>query len=151
MQLTQYTDYSYRVLMYLALNQQGRCTIQEIAKAFGISQNHLMKVVHQLSLSGFVLTTRGRNGGLTLARPVGEINLGEVFHAMETNQALVECFYVEKNACIISPTCLLKSVLQEAKDAFQKTLGQYTLADMLFPESGLRKGLGLPSPSHFHG
>ena len=144
MQLTRYTDYSYRVLMYLALNPHARCTIHEIAGVFHISQNHLMKVVHQLSLSGFIKTTRGRNGGMKLARPVEKINLGEVFQAMETNQALVECFSVGTNDCVISPACNLKAAFEASMNAFLSTLSNYTLADMLLPESALRKGLGLP-------
>ena len=92
MQLTRYSDYSLRTLIYLGLNRDRRCTIREIADAYGISENHLMKLVHQLGREGFVRTTRGKKGGLELAMPAREISVGAVFRAMEGNFHLVECF-----------------------------------------------------------
>ena len=130
MQLTRFSDYSLRALIYLGLNRHRRCTIREIADAYGISQNHLMKLVHHLGRSGFVATTRGKNGGLELARPASEINLGEVFRATEGNFNLVECF-AETNTCPIAGPCVLSGVLDEALQAFMEVLDRHTLEDLL--------------------
>ena len=138
MQLTRYSDYSLRALIYLGLNDHRRCTIREIAAAYGISENHLMKLIHQLGKEGFVTTTRGRNGGLELAMPAGEINLGEVFRATEGNFNLVECFADrETNTCPIAGACVLTQVLETALDAFLEVLDRHTLADLLTPASTL--------------
>lgn len=140
MQLTQYTDYSLRALIYLGLNDRRRCTIREIALAYGISENHLMKLVHRLGQRGFIVTTRGKNGGLELARPASEINLGEVFRATEGNFNLVECFAGrEKNTCPIAGPCALTPILETALDAFLDVLDRHTLADLLKPAPALRR------------
>ena len=140
MQLTRFSDYSLRALIYLGLNQNRRCTIQEIALAYGISENHLMKLVHHLGQSGFITTTRGKNGGLELAKPASEINLGDVFRATEGNFDLVECFAGrEKNTCPIAGPCRLTGVLETALQAFLDVLDQYTLEDMLTPAPAFRR------------
>src|SRR5512139_4168985 len=129
MQLTQYTDYSYRVLIFLAQKPNGLSTVTEIAEFYGISRNHLVKVIHNLASKGFITTTRGRHGGMTLSRAPAEINLGEVARQTEPNFNIAECFDVEHNHCVITPNCALKGMLFQARKAFLDTLSQYTLAD----------------------
>lgn len=131
MQLTLYSDYSLRVLIYLALAPQRRVTIEEIARSYDISKAHLTKVVHQLGLRGYVETLRGKGGGLRLARKPEEVRLGEVVRAMEENMALVECFDPESSRCAIEPACGLRPVLEEALAAFRAVLDRYTLADLV--------------------
>lgn len=138
MQLTRFSDYSLRALIYLGLNRHRRCTIKEIAEAYGISENHLMKLVHHLGQRGFVATTRGKNGGLELARPASEINLGEVFRATEGNFHLVECF-ADTNSCPIAGPCVLSRVLDEALQAFLEVLDRHTLKDLLTPTDALNR------------
>lgn len=130
MYITRYTDYSLRVLIFLALKGEEQATIGEIAERYDISKNHLMKVVQELNAKGYVLATRGKKGGLLLSRPAEEINIGELVRSIEVDFSLVECFQQEHN-CIISPACKLKMVLYEALTAFLTTLDQYTLADLL--------------------
>lgn len=130
MQLTQYTDYSFRVLIFLAQKSSGLSTVTEIASFHGISRNHLVKVIHNLANKGFIVTTRGRNGGMTLSRAPASINLGDVARQTEPNFNIAECFDKEHNRCVITPTCALKSILWEARAAFLGTLDKYTLADV---------------------
>ncbi|MCY3753975.1 MAG: Rrf2 family transcriptional regulator [Alphaproteobacteria bacterium] len=137
MQMTRYSDYSLRTLIYLGLHRHRRCTIREIADAYGISENHLMKLVHQLGREGFVRTTRGKNGGLELARPAREIGVGAVFRAMEGNFHLVECFKEDGNTCPIAGPCVLSGVLDEALQAFLEVLDRHTLEDLLAPSQAL--------------
>lgn len=129
-QLTRYTDYGLRVLLYLACTRED-VTVAEIAQQYGISRNHLVKVVHALSQKGYVQTTRGRAGGLRLAMPPELIGIGQVIRDLESNRALVECFAPETNTCPIAPVCALKGVLVEAEAAFQRELDKYTLADAM--------------------
>jgi len=147
MQLTLYTDYSLRVLLYLGLNTRHMATITEIAENYGISRNHLVKVVHNLATQGFVRTTRGRGGGLNLARPAEEINIGDVVRHTEVNFHLVECFDQEHNTCPISPACFLKGGLYEAQRAFIAVLDRYTLKDVLVNPEWLRSVLRVPEPT----
>jgi len=130
MRLTQYTDFSIRVLIYLGLYPDRRCTIQEIADGYGISRNHLMKVVQQLAQAGYVESARGSGGGLRLGKPVDQINLAEVVEEMEPDFGLVECFR-ENNQCVITPACRLPPMLSRATRAFLDVLRDYTLADLL--------------------
>ena len=139
MQLTQYSDYALRALIYLGLNGDRRCTVGEIAGAYGVSENHLMKVVHRLGRAGFVATTRGRNGGLELAMAPAEIGIGAVFRATEGNFDLVECFADgTRNGCPISGPCALTHVLETALDAFLDVLDRHTLEDLLRPRDALK-------------
>ncbi|MBI2890388.1 MAG: Rrf2 family transcriptional regulator [Nitrospirae bacterium] len=131
MHLTHYTDYSLRVLIYLGVSASRPATIREIARAYAISRNHLMKVVHRLGRLGYVETTRGRGGGLRLARDPGSVNLAEVVRRTEESWKLVECFDVAENGCRITPACELKRALGEALQAFYAALGRHTLADVL--------------------
>jgi len=144
MQLTLYTDYSLRVLIYLGLNPQRLATITDIAQSYGISRNHLVKVVHNLATQGFIHTSRGRRGGITLARPTAEINIGDVVRHTEVNFHLVECFDRERNTCPIAAACILKSALYEAQRAFVAVLDKYTLADVLGNRDWLSAVLKIP-------
>lgn len=130
-ELTFYSDYSMRVLMYLGLREGRVCQVSEIAAAYGISHNHLLKVVHGLAGGGFVHTFRGKGGGLTLARAPGKINLGRVVRAAEGPIRLVECMRGADNHCVITGVCSLKGILRQATENFLATLDQYTLADLL--------------------
>jgi Rrf2 family transcriptional regulator, nitric oxide-sensitive transcriptional repressor len=129
-QLTRYSDYSLRVLIYLAIEEERRATIDEIARAYGISRAHLMKVVHHLGRRGYVETLRGRGGGIRLARAPGEIRVGSLLRETEGERPLVECF-AAPGACRIEPACALRGALQEALEAFLETLDRYTLADLV--------------------
>lgn len=130
MYITRYTDYSLRVLMYVALKGDEISTIGEIADSYGISKNHLMKVVQQLNAKGYLIALRGKNGGLRLNGPAANINIGNLVRDTEEDFALVECFS-GNNSCNITPACHLKSVFKEALEAFFKALDQYTLADLV--------------------
>ncbi|MBL4852323.1 MAG: Rrf2 family transcriptional regulator [Gammaproteobacteria bacterium] len=129
MQLTQYTDYSLRVLIYLGIHRGRLSTITEISESYQISRNHLVKVVHQLGAQGLIDTVRGKGGGIRLASSPDEINIGDVVRRFE-NLALVECFSAN-DSCVISPSCRLRSVLQEAMRGFMDVLDHYTLKDLL--------------------
>ncbi|MDH5230717.1 MAG: Rrf2 family transcriptional regulator [Gammaproteobacteria bacterium] len=133
MQLTLYTDYSLRVLAFLALRETGS-TISEIAQFYDISRNHLVKVVHNLSLKGFIHTTRGKSGGIRLARAANEINIADVVRNTEPNFNIVECFSDDAKTCTIEPICRLKSVLGKATDEFIGKLEQYSLDDIVRKE-----------------
>jgi len=126
MRLTRYTDYALRVLTYLAAQPDRVCSIAEIARAYGISQNHLMKVAHDLGKAGYIEGVRGRTGGIRLGKPPEKINVGAVIRHTEDGFDLVEC-----DACPIAPACELTAVLGEALAAFMTVLDRYTLADLL--------------------
>lgn len=141
MRLTQTTDYALRVLIYLAVSPDEQVTIREISAAYRISQNHLMKVVQQLAANGFVLSRRGKTGGIRLNGGPGAIEIGAVVRAMESDFALVECFR-ESNRCVITPACKLPLLLEKARDAFIAVLDQYTLADLVgAQDAGRIRGL----------
>jgi Rrf2 family nitric oxide-sensitive transcriptional repressor len=129
MRLTLYTDYSLRVLLYLAYKKGEMVTISELADFYKISRNHLVKVVHNLGLNGYILTVRGKHGGLRLARSASEIVIGEVVRQTEPDFDLLECFNPEVDQCVITRSCILKSVLFDARDTFLSVLDKYTLAD----------------------
>lgn len=130
MQLTQFTDYSLRALIYIALRKES-CTIQEIARAYTISNHHLVKIIHNLAKLNLIKTTRGKGGGILMAVPPETINLGHIIIQLETNFDLVPCFNKEKANCCIAPICKLKSVLLKAQKAFIEILNHYTLGDVL--------------------
>lgn len=132
MRLTRYTDYAMRVLLYLGAQPDKVCSIAEIARAYGISQNHLMKVAHDLGKAGYVEGVRGRSGGIRLAKPADRINVGVVVRHTEEGFDLVEC-----GECVIAPACGLTGVLAEALAAFMAVLDGHTLADLLKKRSKL--------------
>ncbi len=139
MRLTDYTDYALRTLMYLGAHAGATATIQEIADAYGISKNHLMKVVHEFGQAGYIETSRGRGGGIRLGRPAKEISIGDVVRLAEGEFTLVECFGASGNRCVITPACKLKSVFKRALDAFMAELDRHTLADLIDNRAALAK------------
>lgn len=130
MQLTQFTDYSLRALIYIALRKES-CTIKEITGAYGISNNHMIKIIHNLAKLGLIKTIRGKNGGILMAARPESINLGRLIAQLEPHFDLVPCFNKEKANCCIAPVCKLKGILHEAQTAFMGVLERYTLADVL--------------------
>src|SRR5579872_3258426 len=146
MQLTYYTDYSLRVLMYLAIRRGRMANISEIAERYSISRNHLVKVVHNLARGGFIKSYRGKGGGIELARDAGQINIGEVVRYTEGPLKPVECFDIEWNRCVIANVCSLADVIEEACGNFFATLDRYTLADLVRRRERLSKVL-IPRPS----
>ncbi|HEX2842563.1 Rrf2 family transcriptional regulator [Hyphomicrobium sp.] len=142
MRLTTLSDYSLRVLMYLGARPERQATIQEIATAYGISENHLMKVVHRLGQHGFVETVRGRGGGLRLKGAADAIRLGDVVRAVEEDFQIVECFGSD-DACRITNVCRLKRVLNRALAAFLEELDNWTLADLVAKPKALSDVLAI--------
>ena len=130
MQLTQFTDYSLRALIYISLSEK-LCTVSDIANAYSISSNHLVKVIHNLSKMGMIKTTRGQGGGIVQACNPLDINLGALVLQLEPGFDLVPCFNADKVNCCIAPVCKLKQILFEAKEKFIEVLKKYTLADIL--------------------
>lgn len=137
MQLTQFSDYSLRTLIYLSV-KNTLCTITEIADMYGISKNHLVKVAHRLSQLDVIETTRGNRGGIRLKHKPEAINIGELIKKIEPNFHTVECFNKQSNQCVISPACQLKKILHEATETFIATLCQYTLADITENKNSLK-------------
>ncbi|MGM0876813.1 MAG: RrF2 family transcriptional regulator [Bacillota bacterium] len=132
MRLTNYTDYSLRVLIYLAMKPDKELSnIKEIAEVYNISKNHLMKVTYELGKMNVIETIRGRNGGIRLAHAPEDINIGEIVRKTEEDFYIVECFDNDKNQCVISPACGLKHILNKALLAYFEVLDQYTLSDLV--------------------
>jgi Rrf2 family nitric oxide-sensitive transcriptional repressor len=148
LRLTIYTDYSLRLLIYLALKEDGLATIAEVARQYDVSKNHLMKVAHQLGVAGYVETVRGRSGGLRLAKPATAIGLGEVVRHTEPDMALVPCLVEgeakDEEVCAIERCCVLRRALDKARDGFLEVLDGYTLADLAKPRTPLRELLAIP-------
>ncbi len=134
MQVTLFTDYSLRVLLFLG-HKKSRSKVEEISAAFHISRNHLVKVVHHLAREGYIVSHRGKNGGIELAVSPSELNIGDFFLKSEKLD-LLECFDVHKNTCPIIGVCSLQRALQQAQSVFVESLRRYTLADFLVPNSG---------------
>lgn len=145
MRLTAFTDYTLRVLMYLGLRGERLSTIGEIARAYGISENHLMKVVHYGARAGLLETVRGKGGGVRLGRDPAEIRIGALVRAIESDTPLVECFDPQTSSCRIAPACALQGLLVEAREAFFRVLDRYTLADLLRPRARLATLLAPPA------
>lgn len=146
MRLTDYTDYSLRVMLYLALRRDELSTIQEISDAYGISKNHLMKVVQRLGELGWVDTIRGRNGGLRLGSNSLELSVGAVVRETESDFALVGCFpdeHGERRSCVIEPQCRLKHALAAAREAFLAELDRHTIGELAQPAGELTGLLGM--------
>lgn len=138
MQLSTHTDFSLRVLIYLALQKECTpVTVQKIADDYGISANHVAKVAQTLTQLGYVQSLRGRSGGLVLAVLAQDINVGQVVRAVE-NLKLLECF-ASGSACPIESACKLKGILQKAQQAFLATLDEYTLADLVGQSQALEQ------------
>ena len=133
MRLTAFTDFALRALMRLAGEPARSFATNEIAAEFGISRNHLAKVVRDLADSGFISTQRGAGGGFVLARPPQSITIGEVVRALEARHALVECFRDDGGSCVLTPRCRLKVRLAAAREAFMRELDATTLAECAYP------------------
>jgi len=142
MRLTSFTDFALRTLMRLAGEPARTFATNEIAAEFGISRNHLAKVVRDLADNGFILTQRGAGGGFSLARSAQSISLGEVVRALEGGSALVECFREDGGACALTPRCRLKARLAAARESFMRELDKTTLADCAYPARSRRRGVG---------
>ena len=136
MRLTLHTDYSLRVLIYVGVADGELVTINEIAKTFDISKQHLMKVVNSLSQKGYLATMRGRGGGIRLSRPTHDINVGEVVRQTEETLGVVGCLE-QRGYCPIQRVCSLRGVFDEATQAFLTVLDGYTLADLIEPRRAL--------------
>jgi Rrf2 family nitric oxide-sensitive transcriptional repressor len=130
MRLTNMTDYALRLLMYLAQRPERLCTIAEIADNYRISQAHMMKITHQLGRAGWIETLRGKGGGMRLARQPRDIVVGAVVRSMEPDFSIVECLSTG-NSCVLTGSCRLTGVMDEALRSFMQHLDAYTLADIL--------------------
>ncbi len=141
MKLTQYSDLGLRLLMYLALRHGETATIQQVSDRFAVSKNHMVKVSHQLTKSGLIESTRGRNGGVRLARSPESISVEQALRATEDNFDLVECFKASQNHCVITGECRLNGVLNAALAAFFEVLREVSLADLVKNGQMLEKSL----------
>lgn len=148
MRLTDYTDYSLRVMLFLMVRGEGLATIQEISDAYGVSKNHLMKVVQRLGELGWVETVRGRNGGLRLAPGSASLTVGAVVRATESDFSIVGCFSDaggdSHRRCVIQSYCALKGVFAAARDAFLAELDRHTIGEISQPGQPLAAILGVP-------
>jgi len=148
MKLTSFTDYSLRVLIYLAAEPSRRATIAEVASVFAVKENHLTKVVHFLGKEGWLANVRGKGGGMMLAVPAEQIVVGRVVRATEGADVPAECFGDEPDNCSISRVCRLRSVLKQAVDAFYAVLDDYTLADLVRQRAPLLRVLNIQPVPH---
>ncbi len=140
MELTAFTDYSLRVLMYLAQEEGLQSSIDELAEYYGVSRHHIAKITGRLAKAGYLKNSRGKNGGISLALRPEEINIGEVVRCTEPHFNLVECFSSEDNSCLLNNCCLLKGILYGARAQFFQHLEKFTLADAIsgeWPKHGL--------------
>lgn len=147
MRLTQFTDYSLRVLMYLGARPGRRATVAEVCAAFDIKPNHLTKVVHFLGREGLLHNVRGRRGGLELARETTAIVVGEVVRLAERETLPAACFGDAPGACAIARICRLRGVLQEAVEAFYLVLDAVTLEELLDNRPAVARMLAIPLPA----
>jgi len=131
MELSRFSDYSLRVLMYAASKGDEKVTLSELANVHRISQHHLVKIVHYLGKLGYLQNRRGRCGGIRLGKEASEITVGEVIRKTETHFHLTECFQAGTNTCRLAPACRLKGVFQQACEAFLAVLDDYTLEDLV--------------------
>jgi Rrf2 family nitric oxide-sensitive transcriptional repressor len=147
MRLTRFTDYALRVLIYLGVTEERSVTVNELAQAYGISRNHLVKIVHRLGTLGYIETMRGKNGGMRLAHDAADIHLGDVVRKFEEDMTIVECFNTRTNTCPIEPGCALQGILRTATGQFMAELDRYTLADLTRSRRRLRPLLRIPKRS----
>ncbi len=143
MQITTFSDYTLRVLIYLATRPNEKTTAAAIAQAYGVSFHHIAKTAQWLSRHGYVASERGRNGGLYLTRDKTEINIGAVLRQTEADTSLVDCMKSDGGDCCIAPSCGLKFALTQAQEAFYKALDQFTLNDITQKQTALSELLGL--------
>lgn len=146
MQLTLFTDYSLRTLVYLGLRAPGEVVaVQEISDAYGISRHYLLKVAQELARHGWIDATRGRSGGITLTADLRAITLGEVVRSTEPHVGVLDCIHQADSDCAIHAPCRLRGILAEAQREFDRVLDRYTVADLLESDRSLRAKLGLVS------
>ncbi len=145
MQLSKFTDYSLRVLIYTAARCPDKVSITELAETYDISRNHLVKVVNQLANLGYLETTRGRGGGILLGQVAEEIVIGDVIEAVEPGFDMAECFGIGTNHCRLTPVCRLKGIMNDAKTAFLRELSLHTLADVVGQPQAIIEALALES------
>ena len=131
MQISKFTDYAFRSLIYLARNRDETTTVDKLAKYLEVSEHHMKKVIHKLAKTGYIISTKGRNGGLKLGLEPSEINLGKVLVATEENLNLVECMANPKLCPLMTNDCNLKGILSKSLQAFINELSKYTLEDIL--------------------
>ena len=141
MRMTAHSDYAMRMLIYCAAKPSVHVTISEVAKAYGISKAHLMKIANELVRAGFLQSLRGRNGGLRLAQAASAINVGKVVRLMEQSSPLIECFDRATNTCVIAPACGLKHLLAKADEAFYQQLDTASLAEVMLTERSAQRFL----------
>lgn len=145
MQLTRYTDYGLRVLMFLAIQPQDRLSsIDEVSELYDISRNHVNKIIHQLGKAGIIITKRGKGGGFHLAKPADAINLGQTVRLLEGEIRLIDC---NSPPCKIVGCCQLHGILADAMRAFFAVLDSYTLKDLVNSADNLQASLGLTAVS----
>lgn len=138
MRMTLHTDYALRMLVYLAMRPNRACTVADVAEAYGLSHNHLLKVALRLRKLGMIETARGRSGGIRMALAPEDINLGALLRQTEDDFSLVECLQGGGGACAISPGCRLKGIFSEALSAYLAVFDKYTLADITRNRAALR-------------
>jgi Rrf2 family transcriptional regulator, nitric oxide-sensitive transcriptional repressor len=148
MRLAVQTDYSLRLLIYLAAKRNERGTVDEVAAAYGISRDHVAKVAHRLGMLGHVVTIRGRGGGLRLGRPPGEINVGMLVRQVEPDLAVVPCLAPVNAPCRIGQCCVLRDAMRRARQAFLAALDDYSMADLARPRAALAEALALDAPQN---
>ena len=137
MQLTSFTDYALRTLIYLAARPEDKSSVKKISEHYGISRNHLVKVVHRLSQLGYIETTKGKGGGVQIAKGTEKLRLGDLISQLEPNMNMVECFDAKTNTCRITNSCQLKHYLFEATNNFIKTMNKYSLGEVSITNASL--------------
>lgn len=132
MQLSKFTDYAFRALMYLATHTEKLYTVDEIAKSLDVSEHHLKKIINKLAKTEYVISIKGRNGGLQLGKKPNEINLGDVLKVTESNLKIVECFENNKHCSLFTNNqCKLKNIVASSLEKFALEFSSYTLADII--------------------
>jgi Rrf2 family transcriptional regulator, nitric oxide-sensitive transcriptional repressor len=145
MTLTLFSDYSLRVLMFAALHRDERFSVDDVARAHGLSRHHVAKAVNFLSQRGYLAAKRGRGGGICLGKPPSQIRIGPVVRQTETGAPFIECFDASTNTCVLVQGCVLKRAMTEAWNAFFAVLDRYTLADLVQKPRLLQRALALES------
>ena len=131
MYLSKFTDYSFRILMYLGKNPDKLSTVDELSSILGLSTYHVKKIVYKLSTNNYILSLKGRNGGIKLGMDPKDINLGKLLEITEDNLDILECFSIENNTCSLNNCCKLKPIINDALESFKLELSKYTLDDIL--------------------
>ena len=131
MYLSKFTDYSFRILMYVGNNPDKLSTVDEVSSILDVSTHHVKKIVYKLSKNNYISSLKGRNGGIKLGMDPKDINLGKLLEITEDNLDILECFSIENNTCSLNNCCKLKPIINDALESFKLELSKYTLADIL--------------------